>query len=219
MYIFDNGYGTFIGLRIVGKYEVFGVAGSQINREDKPLVEFYELAVHSDDNPAYVSGRLIARVSLTQLNRSVALSRDGGLDIVYGDIDIAQESFEKAVEYVFEAILDPGSIRSDYVSACLSSAEQLKTDPFDLILFVQKILKEKEQNQALMMDSGQGGSDYTLRPSENSAWISVDEFSVHVKRGDDGVVIDVYGKGGEDENPIVSTWAHKNDLVVDEVEE
>ncbi|MBU3625875.1 hypothetical protein ICN48_06460 [Polynucleobacter sp. JS-Safj-400b-B2] len=219
MYIFDNGYGTFIGLRIVSKYEVFGVCGSQINREDKPLVEFYELAARSDNNPVYISGRLISRVPLSQLDRAVALSRNGGLYVVYGEFDIAQESLEKAVEYVYEAILDPESIRSDYVSTCLARAEQLKFDPCDLILFVQKLLREKEQNQALSMDSGQDGSDYTLRPSESSAWITVDGFSVYVKREDDGVLVDIFGKAREGENPIASTRAHKIDLTVNAVEE
>ena len=69
------------------------------------------------------------------------------------------------------------------------------------------------------MDSGQDGSDYTLRPSENSAWITVDGFSVYVKREDDGVLVDIFGKAREGENPIASTRAHKIDLTVNAVEE
>jgi len=65
---------------------------------------------------------------------------------------------------------------------------------------------------ALIKDEGQDGSDYTLNENERSVWISVDRFSVYIKREDDGVVVDIFPKGDEGGEPIASTWAHASDL-------
>lgn len=48
-------------------------------------------------------------------------------------------------------------------------------------------------------------NDYTLK--EGRVWITVGKLSVHVVTTDEGVVVDIYPVGKEDEEPIASTYA------------
>lgn len=50
-------------------------------------------------------------------------------------------------------------------------------------------------------------SDYTLVPEQSSVWVTVDNISVYISRNDEGVVVDLFAKGGEDRPPMGSTWA------------
>jgi hypothetical protein len=55
---------------------------------------------------------------------------------------------------------------------------------------------------ALVMDAGEGGADYTLKPGHTGCWVTVGTKSVHiVRRGKDGVGVFVYDKGEEMERP------------------
>ena len=47
-------------------------------------------------------------------------------------------------------------------------------------------------------------TDYTLVGS--SCWITVETLSVYIHKTDEGVVVDVYPKNEETEDPIGSTW-------------
>lgn len=42
-------------------------------------------------------------------------------------------------------------------------------------------------------------NEFELRPKEHSAWIGVDNISVAVRRTDEGVIVDCYAKGHEDD--------------------
>lgn len=52
-------------------------------------------------------------------------------------------------------------------------------------------------------------TDYTLVGS--SAWLTVGPFSVHVVRTDEGVVVDIYRKGGEMDFCLAGTYAFGNE--------
>jgi hypothetical protein len=51
------------------------------------------------------------------------------------------------------------------------------------------------------------GVDYELRKGENYVWITVGNLSVRVKRENEGVSVDVYGKGKETDDPLATAWA------------
>ena len=57
----------------------------------------------------------------------------------------------------------------------------------------------------------EAGTDFTLIEGATGCWITVDGLSVHIIRTDEGVVADIYTKGGEDDAPIAGTWAHFNE--------
>lgn len=67
---------------------------------------------------------------------------------------------------------------------------------------------------ALKKDSKEIKTDYTLSKKHTSCWITVDSFSVYIKREDEGLVVDIYGKNKEFDPPVASTYAF-----IDEVEE
>lgn len=47
-------------------------------------------------------------------------------------------------------------------------------------------------------------NDYTLRDGVQSCWITVDDYSVYVRRMEDGVAAEIYGRGREDDAPLES---------------
>ena len=49
------------------------------------------------------------------------------------------------------------------------------------------------------------GKDYTLL--DKNKWVTVKGFSVRIHVTDEGVVVDIFEKGREDEGPITSTYA------------
>jgi hypothetical protein len=51
--------------------------------------------------------------------------------------------------------------------------------------------------------------DYTL--SEGAAWLEVKGFAVRVHQTDEGVCVDVYRNGQEDESPLASCYAFDSD--------
>ena len=46
-----------------------------------------------------------------------------------------------------------------------------------------------------------------------AAWISVDQFSVYLRRTHEGLVVDIYPRGREDAQPLASTYAFTHDAV------
>lgn len=50
------------------------------------------------------------------------------------------------------------------------------------------------------------GAGYSLRSDAQTAWLTVDNASVAVKRTDEGVVVDVHPLGCEDADAITSCW-------------
>lgn len=52
-----------------------------------------------------------------------------------------------------------------------------------------------------------GDTDYTLVEGHEYVWITVGNISVQIKREEEGVVVDLYKKENEMDEPIGSTWA------------
>jgi len=50
--------------------------------------------------------------------------------------------------------------------------------------------------------------DYTLRADCDGCWITVGNLSVRIAKTDEGVAVDLYSLGHEDENAIASTYAY-----------
>lgn len=59
-------------------------------------------------------------------------------------------------------------------------------------------------------------SDYIL--NGESVWITVKGFSVLVKKTDEGVVVDIFAKGKENDDCITSTYAFDDEIGEDENE-
>ena len=55
-------------------------------------------------------------------------------------------------------------------------------------------------------------SDAVFAPNAEDTWVEVKEFSIHIIRTDEGVVVDVYAKGYEDCNAIASAYAFDNEV-------
>ena len=51
--------------------------------------------------------------------------------------------------------------------------------------------------------------DYLL--ADDAAWFTVKDFSVRIKGTDEGVVVNIYELGREDDDPIASTYAFDNE--------
>lgn len=52
-----------------------------------------------------------------------------------------------------------------------------------------------------------GCNDYTMLAVENSAWITINNISVYLRRTDEGVAVALYPRGRELDDEIVGTWA------------
>lgn len=58
--------------------------------------------------------------------------------------------------------------------------------------------------------------DYVAALERNeSLWLTVGLASLHIKRTDEGVVVDLYAKGAEDEESVASTYAFDAELELD----
>lgn len=65
---------------------------------------------------------------------------------------------------------------------------------------------------ALKKISKEIDTDYTLKKNHTSCWITVDSFSIYIKREDEGVVAAIYKKGNEFEEPVASTYAFIDEM-------
>lgn len=62
--------------------------------------------------------------------------------------------------------------------------------------------------------------DYTfVNPRGTGAWVTVENLSVYLKREHEGVVVDVWPLGAEDDESLASTYAFYADAVVDKDDE
>lgn len=68
------------------------------------------------------------------------------------------------------------------------------------------VLSDPDGDSPALDQDNQRGCDYTLRPEENSCWITVGNISVYISRQDEGAVVDLFPQGCEDENCIASTY-------------
>ena len=62
-------------------------------------------------------------------------------------------------------------------------------------------------------------SDAQLAELADSTWVGVKEFAIHIIKTDEGVVVDVYAKGHEDCNTLVSTYAFDSEAKAMQEEE
>lgn len=53
--------------------------------------------------------------------------------------------------------------------------------------------------EALSLDGGDG-SDYVLKDSHESCWVTVGNIAVYIKRGSEGVSVSLYPSGAEAES-------------------
>ena len=60
------------------------------------------------------------------------------------------------------------------------------------------------------------GTDYTLDPDATSVWITVDNISVYIVRTDEGVSVDLYAKGREEDESLAGTWALHQEAATEE---
>lgn len=61
-------------------------------------------------------------------------------------------------------------------------------------------------------ESGPDG-DYVANLAKNEAlWLTVANASLHIKRTDEGIVVDIWPKGREDQEPVASTYAFDSEL-------
>lgn len=214
MYIFNSGHGKLVGLRVVGKYDVYGLNGSKVHRGDSILVEFYDVQIHSDSNPAGVRGKFITRSTLDELCSLPTKMGDGvALGDGLGTIDICASKFTEALVFARVTADMIESTQPQFVIDCLESARTLNADPFAMVQIVHNALKSAEMNQALSLDGADGGgTDYILKPSAKSCWITVDGFALHITQDNDSVVVGVTKLGEEHFDPIYSLRIQKSDL-------
>jgi hypothetical protein len=65
----------------------------------------------------------------------------------------------------------------------------------------------KSMSKRRVLIAEKGPAEYTLRPDVDSVWITVDKFSVYVRRTDEGVVVDIFALDHENEEALASTYA------------
>jgi hypothetical protein len=80
-----------------------------------------------------------------------------------------------------------------------------------------------KDNQAMQADvnfadpmalAAESNVDFEFKgPRNSSVWISVENISVYVKRADEGVIVDLYKKGCEDEESLAGTYLEYNEAM------
>lgn len=77
---------------------------------------------------------------------------------------------------------------------------------------INRLLAKKQTSVLAVdntVDNNDCATDFTL--VGESAWITVNNLSVHIKKEHEGVVVDIYGRGSECDDPIASTYAFYNE--------
>ena len=77
-------------------------------------------------------------------------------------------------------------------------------------------IQKLNPHTALTRETG-FNSDYILNPNHGRVWIQAGDFSVRVMLTDEGIIVDVWGDGQEDTEPMASTYAFTNDIVKGEL--
>jgi len=68
------------------------------------------------------------------------------------------------------------------------------------------MITQSISDPALSLDKDSSGTGYLLNPGHNSAWITIGNISVYLRRHDWGVCIDLYPTGQEYTDSLASTW-------------
>jgi hypothetical protein len=56
------------------------------------------------------------------------------------------------------------------------------------------------------------GSEVEMEPEENRIWVTVKNFSVSILKTDEGVSVDIYPLGKEDEDSVACTYAFDSEV-------
>lgn len=67
----------------------------------------------------------------------------------------------------------------------------------------------------ILYNDGDEG-DWTLDNTARSVWITVDNISVYIVRNDDGVSVDLFAKGRENDGSLAGTWALAQEAATEE---
>lgn len=59
-------------------------------------------------------------------------------------------------------------------------------------------------------------TNYTLRDDQDYVWVRVDSLNLCITRTDEGVVVDIFKAGKEDEPPLTGTWVNFNEAEEEE---
>lgn len=51
-----------------------------------------------------------------------------------------------------------------------------------------------------------GNKDCEMTPEARSVWIGIKDFSIYIVRTDEGVVVDIFARGHEDDGSLASTY-------------
>jgi hypothetical protein len=256
-------------VRMVRKYDVFGMDGCLVHDESDPLVEFYDRDHEFEGNPANIVGQFISRYYLSTLmsgDQSRGLCLDGGepkwvidgptMQLIRERLSSLNTSYTPSIAKaaIDGTLLDISQVwpadrvsQTSFLHVINSSKdssertrrladirvqlrrsfEQMTADSlFEWVNHSikahvksthQLLLQQLRDSAALRLyydsDGNCDGVDYTLRQTEKSVWISVNNLSVYIKREDEGVAVDIFPKGREGEQPIASTYGFYDDAV------
>jgi hypothetical protein len=114
---------------------------------------------------------------------------------------------------------DPNGVKKEWLEAALhdvvkyAMSNGMLTGPSEAEVDEWSANVSETKEGALIHDVNAGdGADYTLKDDHNSCWITVGDLSVYVHRGGDpGVIVDIYGHGGEMEEPLASCYAFESE--------
>jgi len=92
------------------------------------------------------------------------------------------------------------AIQSAVGNGLLSPASDEVAEPVEVDSWTSEITLSSGEPPAITPEGTESGADFVLNAPFETAWITVDGASVHIKREDEGVVVDLYPKGAEDES-------------------
>lgn len=115
----------------------------------------------------------------------------------YGDRCISRE-YSIDDRMVNEGEIGEGSLIVDYYGS------NVRITP----LYRQGRAPEPSSEDTLIV---RGDRDIELAADKGSAWVGCGAFSVYIKKTDEGVVVDVFGRGKEMHDAIASTYAYESE--------
>ena len=59
-------------------------------------------------------------------------------------------------------------------------------------------------------------TEYSLKPTQNTVWITVDNISIYLRRHDDNVSVDFYPLGREDSDSLAGTYLSFDEARIEE---
>ncbi len=97
------------------------------------------------------------------------------------------------------------------IDAAIASLQLLK------VSIAEGNAPEIEAAALVALNPFESGCDFTLLDDQVSAWVTIGNISVYLKRCDEGVSVDLFPSGGEGEGSIASTYALFEEAQTEEV--